>query len=74
MNKVGSRISSVFSSNSRYRSRLLTKFSRKGIYDRESAELTQLPGRLENEVRKQAQTEGRHTAGPTARNLPGPGR
>lgn len=52
MNKVGSRISSVFSSNSRYRSRLLTKFSRKGIYDRESAELTQLPGRLENEVRK----------------------
>lgn len=52
MIKAGSRLSSVFSSNSRYRSRLLTKFGKKGIYYRESAELTQLPGRLENEVRK----------------------
>lgn len=71
---MGSRISSVFSSNSRYRSRLLTKLSRKGIYYRESAELTQLPGRLQKEVRNQAQTEGRHAAGPTAGSLPGPGR
>lgn len=61
MNKVGSRISSVFSSNSKYRNSLLTKFSRKGIYYRESTELTQLPERLEKEVRKRTNRRQAHS-------------